>query len=180
MKKVDFAGSKSEAYILTAIAFAINLALLFGFMTSPVIEYHLSTDIDYDETIDLSLGGLDVNLEMTNTGLSPGKVGLTIWLYNMSVVSPEDLDETVYEGYTELKVNLHEPINPSEKEMFTITVGPHEDSTYLILAFSVSPYPVRDPLSGFSTSFSQYNPERPTAVLLRHLGDMRYMRVSSR
>ena len=177
---MDFAGSKSEAFTMAAIAFTINLALLFGFMTKPVIDYHLSTDIDYNETIDLSLGGLDVILEITNTGLSPGKVGLTIWLYNMSVVSPEDFDETHFEGYTELKVNLREPISPSEKEVFTITVGPHEDSAYLILAFSVSPYPVRDPVSGFSTSFSQYNPERPTAVLLRHLGDMRYMRVSSR
>jgi len=177
---MGFAGSKSEALTLAAIAFTINLALLYGFMTKPVIDYHLSTDIEYNETIDLSLGSLNVNLEMTNTGLSPGKVGLTIWLYNMSVVSPEDFDETHFEGYTELKANLHEPIGPFEKEVLTISVGAHEDSAYLILAFSVAHYPVRDPLGGFYTSFSQYNPERPTAVLLRHLGDMRYMRVSSR
>ena len=177
---MGFAGSKSEAFTLAAVALTLNLALLYGFMTKPVIEYHLSTDVDYNETIDLSLGNLDVNLEMTNTGLSPGKVGLTIWLYNMSAVSPEDVDETHFEGYTELKANLKEPIGPSEKDVFTITVGPHEDSDYLILAFSVSPYPVRDPVGGFYTSFSQYHPERPTAVLLRHLGDMRYMRVSSR
>jgi len=177
---VGFAGSKREAYALVAIAFTINLALIFGFMTKPVIDYHLSTDIDYNETIDLGLGSLNVNLEMTNTGLSPGKVGLTIWLYNMSVVSPEDFDETHFESYTELKTNLQEPIGPSEKEVFTVIVGAHEDSAYLILAFSVSPYPVRDPIGGFYTSFSQYNPERPTAILLRHLGDTRYMRVSSR
>lgn len=177
---MGFASSRSEAFTLAAVAFTINLALLYGFMAKPVIEYHLSTDVDYNETIDLSLGNLNVNLEMTNTGLSPGKVGLTIWLYNMSAVSPEDVYETHFEGYTELKANLHEPIGASEKEVFTISVGPHEDSAYLIIAFSVSPYPVRDPVSGFYTSFSQYNPERPTAVLLRHLGDMRYMRVSSR
>jgi hypothetical protein len=117
---------------------------------------------------------------MTNTGLSPGKVGLTIWLYNMSAVSPEDVDETHFDGYTELKAKLHKPIDPSQHEVFTITVSPLEDSAYLILAFSVTPYPVRDPVGGFYTSFSQYSPERPTAVLLRHLGDMRYMRVSSR
>ena len=177
---MGFAGSKSEAFTLAAIALTLNLALLYGFMTKPVIEYHLSTDVDYNETIDLSLGNLNINLEMTNTGLSPGKVGLTIWLYNMSAVSPEDVDETHFEGYTELKAKIHEPVDPSQHEVFTITVSPLEDSDYLILAFSVSSYPVRDPVSGFYTSFSQYNPERPTAVLLRHLGDMRYMRVSSR
>lgn len=177
---MGFAGSKGEAFALAAIALTLNIALLYGFMTKPVIEYHLSTDIDYNETIDLSLRNLNVDLEMTNTGLSPGKVGVTIWLYNMSVVSPEDFDETHLEGYTELKANLQEPIDPSQKEVFTITVSLIEDSAYLILAFSVTPYPVRDPVSGFYTSFSQYNPERPTAILLRHLGDMRYMRVRSR
>jgi len=177
---MGFAGSRSEAFTLGVIALTINLALLYGFMTKPVIEYHLSTEIDYNETIDLSFGNLDIDLEMTNTGLSPGKVGLTIWLYNMSIVSPEDVDETHFEGYTEVKAKLHEPIGPSQYEVFTITVSPLEDSTYLILAFSVTPYPVRDPVSGFYTSFSQYSPERPTAVLLRHLGDMRYMRVRSR
>jgi hypothetical protein len=177
---MGFAGSRSEAFTLAAIAVTINLALLYGFMNKPVIDYHLSTDVDYNETIDLSLGNLNVNLEMANTGLSPGKVGLTIWLYNMSVVSPEDVEETHFEGYTELKAKLHEPIDPSKQEVFTVTVSPLEDSDYLILAFRVSSYPVRDPVGGFYTSFSQYSPERPTAVLLRHLGDMRYMRVRSR
>jgi len=177
---MGFASSRSEAFTLAAIAFTINLALLYGFMAKPVIEYHLSTNVDYNETIDLSLGDLNINLEMTNTGLSPVKVGLTIWLYNMSVVSPEDVDETHFEGYTELKTKLHEPIDPSQHEVFTLIVSPLEDSTYLILAFSVTPYPVRDPVGGFYTSFSQYNPERPTAILLRHLGDMRYMRVRGR
>ena len=177
---MGFVGSRSEAFTLAVIALTINLALLYGFMTKPVIEYHLSTDVDYNETIDLSLGNLDVDLEMTNTGLSPGKVGLTIWLYNMSVVSPEDGDITHLEGYTELKANLQESIDPSQHEVFTISISPLEDSDYLILAFSVTSYPVRDPVSGFYTSFSTYNPERPTALLLRHLGDMHYMRVRSR
>ena len=177
---MSFAGSRSEAFALAAVAFTINLALLYGFITKPVIEYHLSTDVNYNETIDLSLGNLDVDLEMTNTGLSPGKVSLTIWLYNMTVVSPEDVDETHLEGYTELKANLQESIDPSQHEVFTISISPLEDSTYLILAFSVTPYPARDPVSGFYTSFAKHNPERPTALLMRHLGDMRYMRVRSR
>jgi len=177
---MGFTGSKIEASTLVVMALTINLALLYGFITKPVIVYNLSTDVDYNETIDLSVGVLDVDLNMTNTGLSPGKVGLTIWLYNMSVVSPEDVDETHLEGYTEVKTMLNEPIGPSQSEVFTITVEPLDDSAYLILAFSASPYPVRDPVGGFYTSFSQFTPERPTAVLLSHLGDMRYMRVKSR
>ena len=52
---MGFAGSKNEAFTLAAVAFTINLVLLYGFMTKPVIEYHLSTDVDYNETIDLSI-----------------------------------------------------------------------------------------------------------------------------
>ncbi len=175
-----FSGSKAEARLLFIVAAAVNLCIIYGFLTRPVIAYHISTPLEYNGTIDFDAGDLEVSLETTNTGLSPALVELTARLYNISLTGPQDAEVSVYDRFSELQIKLDAPIAPSGHEVRTITITTVEDADYMVLIFYVDPQPHYDPITGFFDSFATYTPERPTALLLKQVEADEYMRVTSR
>ena len=175
-----FSGSKAEARLLFIVALAVNLCIIYGFLTRPVIAYHISTPLEYNGTIDFNAGDLEVSLETTNRGLSPALIELTARLYNISLTGPPDVEVSVLDRFSELQIKLDAPIAPSGHDVRTITITTVEDADYMVLIFYVDPQPRYDPITGFFDSFAAYTPERPTALLLKQVGVKEYMRVTSR
>ena len=175
-----FSGSKAEARLLFIVTVAINLCIIYGFITRPVIAYHISTPLEYNGTIDFNAGDLEVSLETTNGGLSPARVELTARLYNISLTGPPDAEVSAHDQFSELQIKLDTPIPPSGNDVRTITITTAEDTDYMVLIFYAAPQPRYDPIAGFFDSFATYTPERPTALLLRQVGTNEYMRVTSR
>lgn len=177
---MGFANSRTEAVLLLSAALVIGSAFFFGLVTRPVITFTLSTPLDYNGTIDFESGDILVNLETKNEGLSAARVGLGVWLYNMSLTGPNGVETIVRDGFTELRISLDEPIRRSGDYTYPITLKPAGKATYLVLVFSAESQPRWDPMTGFYDSFAIYKPERPTALLLRHVEDEVFMRVRSR
>ena len=174
-----FAGSKAEARLLFTVTIVINLFILYGFLTRPVIAYHISTPLEYNGTIDFNAGDLEVSLETTNRGLSPALVELTARLYNISLTGPQDAEVSVLDRFSELQIKLATPIVSSGHDVRTITITTADDADYMVLIFYVDPQPRYDPITGFFDSFATYTPERPTALLLKQVGANEYKRVTS-
>lgn len=175
-----FAGSKIQAVGMLFISIAINLAFLYGIFTKPVIPYHLSTPVDYNGTIDLSTENLRVDLNLRNRGLSPARVTLVVRFYNMSLQETESLSVEEEEAFSRLRVPWSVSARQSEYEAFEVSFDSVANATYLVLIYSVEPDWKVASTSRFYNSFAVYEPERPTALLLKHVGDTKYMRVRSR
>lgn len=177
---MNFSDSKIEAALLFLIAAAISFSFFYGLATRPVIAYTLSTPLEYNGTYDFESGDLIVNLKMTNEGLSPARVELKFWLYNMSLIEPKGIEPFSGEGFTEFRVTLNDPIRKEEDVIYSLKLRSAGKATYLVLIFAAESQPLSDPVASFHDSFAIYTPERPTALLLKHLGEDSYMRVRGR
>lgn len=177
---MGFTDSKIEAALLLCIAITINLVFFYGLITRPIIRYHLSTPLDYDSEIDFNSEELLVDLEATNEGFSPARVAMVVRMYNMSLTGPEWIEASVEGDLSELRIPLDEPIRQSGEESFKIILNVDGNATYLVLIFSIESQPQGDPIVEFHDSFALYKPEKPTALLLRHVDGRRFMRVTSR
>ncbi len=177
---MGFAGSKTEAALLLSAAFALNLALFYGLSTKPVIEYNLSTPLEYNGTIDFDSEGLYVTLETRNRGSSPARITLVAWTYNCTLKGPERDQTSVEEDFTEYRIPVDGSIRRLEDGEYTFTLEPDGNATYLLLIFAVQAQPSQDPVTGFYNSFATFKPVRPTALLLKHIDGAEFMRVRRR
>jgi len=177
---MGFSDSKFEAALLLLIAAAITFSFLYGLATRPVIAYTLSTPLEFNTTHDFGSGDLLVNLRMTNEGLSPARVGLTVRLYNMSLTEPKGIETFSGEGFTAFRVTLDDPIRKKEDATYSIRLRSTGEATYLVLIFTAESQPLSDPVTSFYDSFSIYTPERPNALLLKHVERDNFMRVRGR
>jgi hypothetical protein len=171
---------RTEAYILLVLAIAINALIVYGFVTRPVVAYHLSTPLEYNGTIDLSAKDLTVVLEARNLGGAPARLDFGVRIYNMTLTGPEDLDVTPYDDYTLITIPLEGPIKASGEDEKTITLTYDGDADYLVLVFSLGTRRSVNPVAGFFGSFEIQQPERPTALLLKRIEPGVYKRVTQR
>lgn len=170
-------GLNAEAVTMLLIAVAINLAFFYGMATRPVIFYHLSTSIGYNETIDFSSKDLRVDFIVDNGGASSARLWLIVAYYNMSLTSHEGLSVQENEASV-LRLPLSAQAHQSSN--LSATFNTEKEADYMILILSVEGNSEADPLTRFFNSFAIINPERPTAILLKNLGDGIFMRVRSR
>lgn len=177
---MGFANSKIEAAFLLSVGLAITVTFLYGLITKPIITYHISTTLNYNETIDFESEILLVNLEAMNKGLSPARVALVVRLYNMSLEAQERIETSEGSEFSEHRISLYSPIRRAGHANYTIKLTTLGNATHLVLIFYVEPPPRWDPIRGFYNSFAVYNPRRPTALLLKHIDGMKFMRVRKR
>lgn len=177
---MSFAGSKIEAALLISAALAINIGFFYGLATKPVIEYNISTPLDYNGTVDFDSEELYVSLEIRNRGSSPARITLAVRLYNCTLMGPGGLETYLGDGFTEISIPSTEPIRRSEDREHTITIEPEGNVTHALLIFLIRVQPRLDPMTGFYESFTTVKPERPTALLLKHIDGEKFMRVRSR
>lgn len=175
-----FTSSKIQAVGMLVISIAINLAFLIGIFTRPVISYHLSTPVGYNSTIDFSTEELRVGLHLRNMGLSPARVGLVARFYNMSFLETGSLSVEEYEAFSLLRLPWSVSAQQSEYDTFEVAFDSVENSSYLVLIYSIEADRKVRPISRFYNSFAIFKPERPTALLLKNIGDGKYMRVKKR
>jgi hypothetical protein len=173
-------GRRTEAYILLVLAIAINTLLLYGFVSKPIVAYHLTTPLEYNETIDLGSGDLTVSVVARNQGGSPARLDFSVRVYNMTLTGPGGLEVSPKEGFTLIKIPLEGPIPASGEEEKTITLTNVGDADYLVLVFSLEARMSLNTVEGFFTSFEVHEPERPTALLLKRVESGIYMRVTQR
>ncbi|UCH56928.1 MAG: hypothetical protein JSV18_06185 [Candidatus Bathyarchaeota archaeon] len=171
---------KKEAWILMLLAMAINLLIIYGLVTRPVIAYHLSTPLDYNGTIDFGTQDLPVTLHVENRGRSSTHVDLSLRLYNTSLIGSEGAEVVEGEGFTFIRMSLDGKIDPSRQGNKSITINTVGDATYIVLILSAQSQRSSDPLRGFYDSFAINQPERPTALLLKQVEGFTYQRVTSR
>jgi hypothetical protein len=165
---------------MLAISIGINLALLYGLITRPMISYHISTPIDYNKTVDFNMESLQVELKIRNKGYSPARVRLVTFYYNMSLQEDRVFNIEEAEGFSVTSVPWDVFPNQSEYDTFEIKFDSEENSSYLALIFSVEGELKAKLATRFHNSFSIFKGERPTALLLKHIGDREYMRVKRR
>ena len=176
---MPFTDSRIQAAAMLLVSLAINLAFLYGVVARPVISYHLSTPLDYNETIDFEAEVLPVELWVRNKGLSPARVRLVVRFYNMSPVGAEGWSLSEEGGVSEMRLPWRAPAHQAE-ESFAVTFDSRGNATYALLIFYIEVDRGAGPLDRFHNSFITYRPERPTALLLRHVSDMTFMRVRRR
>lgn len=175
-----FTSSRTQAVGMLVISIAINLAFLYGIVARPVISYHLSTPLDYNETIDFSTENLRVEFKLRNKGFSPARLRLAVRFYNMSLHNTESFIVEDEGEFSVLRLPWDVSAHQSEYESFEVAFDSAANATYLVLFYSVEGDWKLEPTTRFHNSFAIYKPERPTALLLKHVSDMRYMRVRSR
>ena len=165
-----------------ALAVAVNALLVYGFVSRPIIAYHLTTPLGYNETIDLGSGDLQIGLEARNRGGSPARLDFSVRTYNMTLTGPGGLEASPSDDFTLISIPLEGPIRASgeEEEEKTITLTNERDADYLVLIFSLDPHLRPNPIEGFFGSFEVYEPERPTALLLKRVEPGVYKRVTQR
>jgi hypothetical protein len=171
---------RTEAYILLVLAIAVNALIVYGFVTRPLLAYHLSTPLEYNGTIDLSSEDLIVILEAENRGRAPARLDFAVRIYNMTLIGPEGLEIVSYDDFTEIGVPLEEPIRTSVDAKKTISLTNEGDDDYLVLIFALETRRSLNPVSGFFGSFEIQEPERPTALLLKRIEPDIYQRVTQR
>lgn len=172
--------SKPEALLLIAVALAINASFLYGLLTRPVIAYHISTPLNYNATIDFDSDVLTVDLEVDNEGLSPARLVFVARIYNMSFTGPEGIEIRRGEIFSEAVIPIEDAVHKEGHEAFTVELRGMPGTSHQVLIFSVEGKPRPDPVTGFHDSFAIFEPVRPTALLLKQVGDGSYMRVRSR
>ena len=171
---------RTEAYILLALAIAVNSLIVYGFVTRPVVAYHLSTPLEYNGTIDLSSEDLTVVLEASNLGGAPARLDFGVRIYNMTPTGPEGPEVIPYDDFTLIRISLEGPIKASEEAEKTITLTNDGNADYLVLVFSLETRRSLNPVTGFFGSFEIQQPERPTALLLKRVELGVYKRVTQR
>ena len=171
---------RTEALILLVLAIAINSLLVYGFVTRPVVAYHLSTPLEYNGTIDLSAEDITVVLEARNLGGAPSRLDFAVRIYNMTMTGPEGLETSPYDDFTLIRVPLEGPIKASGEAEKTITLTNEGDADYLVLVFALETRRSLNPVTGFFNSFEIQQAERPTALLLKRIEPGVYKRVTQR
>jgi hypothetical protein len=171
---------RPEAYILLVLAIAINALIVYGFVTRPIVAYHLSTPLEYNGTIDLSAEDLTVVLEARNLGGAPARLDFAVRIYNMTLTGPGDLESIHYEAFTLIRIPLEGSIKASGEAEKTITLTNDGDADYLVLVFALETRRSLNPVTGFFGSFEVQKPERPTALLLKRIEPGVYKRVTQR
>jgi hypothetical protein len=171
---------RTEAYFLLALAIAVNALIVYGFVTRPVVTYHLSTSLDYNGTIDLSSEDLTVVLEARNLGGAPARLDFRVRIYNMTLTGPEGAEASTYDDFTLIRISLEGPIPASGGDEKIITLTNDGDADYLVLVFSLETRRSLNPVIGFFGSFEVQLPERPTALLLKRVEHGIYKRVTQR
>jgi hypothetical protein len=171
---------RTETYLLLALAIAVNSLIIYGFVTKPVVAYHLSTPLDYNGTIDLGSEDLTVVLEARNLGGAPARLDFSVRIYNMTLTGPEGAQASPYDDFTLIRVPLEGTIQASGGNEKTITLTNDGDADYLVLIFSLETRQSLNPFTGFFGSFEVQQPERPTALLLKRVEYGVYKRVTQR
>lgn len=174
---MPIADSRIQAVLMLLLSIAINLAFFYGLITRPVILYHLTTPLEYNKTVDFDVEKLRVDLRVMNRGGSPARVWLVARIYNMSLIGAEALSVAEFDGVSVLRIPRDVPARRSGYETLELKFDAAANSTYLALIFSVEADWEANPAVRFHNGFAVYKPERPTALLLKHVGGRIFVRV---
>ena len=173
-------GGRTEAYILLILTITINALIIYGFVSKPIIAYHLTTPLEYNGSINMGLRDLHVTLVARNRGDSSAKLDFAVRIYNLSVTGPGNLEVSPNDDFTLIKIPLKDPIFASGERDKKITLKNDGDADYLVLVFSLETRRSLNPVTGFFGSFEVQQPERPTALLLKRIEPGVYKRVTQR
>ncbi|MGD2142299.1 MAG: hypothetical protein PVH79_02320 [Candidatus Bathyarchaeota archaeon] len=169
-----------ESWILLVIALTINALIIYGFFSKPVLKYSISTPLEYNATVNLAEGDLVVTLNVYNIGGSPAEFNFIVRLYNASLTDPQNAEVSVFEEATIVRIPQVGSVPSSGKTSKTIAINAESEASHLILIYSLEAHRNLNPLKGFYNSFVVYESERPTALLLKRMGDLVYKRVTQR
>ncbi len=169
--------SKLWAISMVIVSLAVIAAFLYGIATRPVVIYSVSTSLGYNQTIDLAANDLKVDLRARNSGSSAAKVWLIVRFYNMSLKEPS-LSIRRIENASEIRIPIEVPASTSQT--FGATFNSPANASYLVLVLSVEGNSEAELATKFHTSLALFSPERPNALILKHVEGQTFMRVSSR
>lgn len=171
-------GFEVESAALVILAASINAIFLYGIISRPVIYYTLYTPLNYNEIIDFSAENLNVEVKISNRGLSKAAIWLVIRFYNATLEEPPTKEYKDGEGRILLPIIL-KPSNEMYESIW-MKFSVEGDPSYVLILISVEANREIDQIYSFNNSFMLSNPQRPTAILLKRVSDGKYMRVTSR
>ncbi|HUS78224.1 MAG TPA: hypothetical protein VM050_06140 [Patescibacteria group bacterium] len=154
--------------------------LVYGLATRPLLVYSLSTPLDYNATVNLESGGLELDLNVENVGASPSRVTLRVRLYNASLAEPVEAEIAHKPYYDEFYIHIDDAVRRYENGVETLYIEPEGEDGYLAVTFIAQPRLGTNPARGFYDSLAVFRSQRPTALLLKNMGDGVYKRVQSK
>jgi len=172
--------SRIQAILMLAISIGICGAFLLGVASRPSIFYHVSTPLNYNSTIDFPKENLKVSLDTRNRGYLAAEVRLVVSYYNLTLEKPEDLEISKIGDASIVRVSLISAPGREDYESFEVEFSPNVKADYAVIIFFIEADSGADLQYRFGNSLAVFNPERPTAILLKNLGDGTFMRVRSR
>ena len=164
---------------MLAISIGICGAFLLGVALRPSINYHVSTPLNYNSTIDFSKENLKVSLDTRNRGYLAADVRLVVSYYNLTLEKPEELVFKVGDASI-VRFSLISTPGRENYDSFEVDFSPNVKADYAVIIFFIEADTGADLPYRFGNSLAVLNPERPTAILLKNLGDGIFMRVRSR
>jgi hypothetical protein len=105
---------------------------------------------------------------------------MKIRLYNMSVMDKNGYNLHIDEDFSELTIPVRSNIKNEEVEVKELSFNASKEADYGLIIYYLDNIPFRDPVTGFYESFGIHSPKKPTALLLKNIGDSVFKRVTSR
>ena len=172
--------ARTEAVILLLIPLALISMISNGFLAKPVLEYHLSTPLDYNGTIDFDSELISVSFFVKNMGRSSSRLIMKVRMYNMSVMDQNKYDFHTDEDFSEIFIPIRSYIENEEVVVRELSFNASKEADYGLIIYYLDYLSFRDPITGFYESFGIHSPKKPTALLLKNIGNGVFKRVTSK
>ena len=168
--------SKFEASLMLSISFIIVGAFIYGFMSRPIVFYHIYTSVNYNEIVDSRRDNLKIALQTRNSGVSKTYLWLVVDFYNLTLVEPKGL-EILDNGVSRIFIPWLSQPSKIGYEPYELEFSFLGNSSYSLVLFYIYVNNQHDFLTRFHNSFAVYTPERPTALIFKNIDGFRFIRL---
>ncbi|MGQ9680314.1 MAG: hypothetical protein ACUVV4_06060 [Candidatus Bathyarchaeia archaeon] len=172
--------TRFEASLMLIASLVIIGAFIYGFISRPIVFYHIYTPLKYNETIDSRKYDLEVTLQTRNIGLSKTFIWLIVDFYNLTITDPEGIVVLKIEEVSRILIPWSSSPNNIGYDPFKIEFSFSRNSSYSLILFYIYGNGETDLSTRFHNSFAVYVPERPTALIFKNIDGFTFMRLQRR
>ncbi|MGB9622694.1 MAG: hypothetical protein ACPL07_02505 [Candidatus Bathyarchaeia archaeon] len=169
--------SKLEASLMLSVSLIIVGAFIYGFVSRPIVFYHIYTSLNYNERIDSRRDNLKIMLQIRNIGGSKTYVWLLVDFYNLTLIDPTEIEVLEENGASRIFIPWLSQPSKVGYETYDVEFSFLNNSSYSLVLFYVYENNQYDFVTRFHNSFAVYTPERPTALIFKNIDGFTFMRL---
>lgn len=169
--------TKLEISLMLFTSLIIIGAFIYGFVSRPIVLYHIYTLVNYNETIDSRIDNLKITLQTRNNGRSKTFLWLVVDFYNLTLIEPKEVEVLEGNGVSRVFISWLSQPNNIGYEPYSLEFSFLENSSYSLILFYVYENNQCDFSTRFHNSFAICTPERPTALIFKNVDGFTFMRL---